>query len=757
MKKINLPNFLLDAVPALLAFLLPIFFLSVTAEFFEFNKLALLTIATALMLLIWAAKMLLDKSVRAVRSRLDLAFLALTAVFILSTIFSLDKTASLFGSQGRWFPSLASLLVLTVFYYIVSTNISSAKAIKAGLAALLGGACVSSLVAILSYYKVYLGPQQYFNIQNFTLSGSSTTAGVLAAVGVVIAAGLIAHSNGILAKSGLYLLAALNIFAAMLIGGVPAAAVLIAGLLALALLLPTQTLVQNKMFGFALAGLALALAAVMVFPPTKSVLLDANYPKELRLSAKDSWLVVSSALRDYPLLGAGPSTFYLVFPNYRPLSMNSSDFWNIRYDKAYSEALGVVGSLGIVGVLAAIFFVVTVLRYVLNSKGTHSAGNFTAVSGAVIIAVLAAFVFTYATVTTAFVLFFALAMLTAGYALDPESRLAEHVGLSLASLRFKTLSSIGTLAGGSTEEKKNESFQYIAVVPLAAAAIASMYFLYKNYAGEVYMRKAIEAAQLGDGAKTYEFQRAALNVNPLRAQYQNSYARTNLALARSISAKGAAQTDEDKKTVQTLASQAIRSVRLSTEVLSPPDVVGWETRGLVYRSLRDAAADAGDWAVKAYTAAVRLDPGNPRLRVDFGGIYFAGEDYLSAANMFRQAVNLKGDYANAHYNFGHALAKLGQYADAQREFEAAMGLVPAGSEDYSRVAADVAAVKSMGAAQAASAAAAAKPVLPSVAEIEGGAPAVAGATSAAPAAQEPLTQPGSVDTGAESKETTPTP
>jgi tetratricopeptide (TPR) repeat protein len=55
------------------------------------------------------------------------------------------------------------------------------------------------------------------------------------------------------------------------------------------------------------------------------------------------------------------------------------------------------------------------------------------------------------------------------------------------------------------------------------------------------------------------------------------------------------------------------------------------------------------------------------LRVEAGGIYYANGDYLSAANLFRQAANLKPDYANAHYNLAKALLMLQNYTLALQE------------------------------------------------------------------------------------------
>ena len=143
---------MLNYVPVALSFLMPVFFLATTSEFFEFNKLMLLTVATILLLLAWTYRIIETKKVNFTKSIVDFPILLFTATIILSTVFSINKTYSIFGSQGRWFPSLFGSLVIVAFYYLVSGNLKDRKFVKTSLMALVGGISLSSFVAILSYY-----------------------------------------------------------------------------------------------------------------------------------------------------------------------------------------------------------------------------------------------------------------------------------------------------------------------------------------------------------------------------------------------------------------------------------------------------------------------------------------------------------------------------------------------------------------------------------------------------------------------------
>jgi tetratricopeptide (TPR) repeat protein len=144
-----------------------------------------------------------------------------------------------------------------------------------------------------------------------------------------------------------------------------------------------------------------------------------------------------------------------------------------------------------------------------------------------------------------------------------------------------------------------------------------------------------------------------------------------------------------------------------------------------------AAQDADKWAIRAYTAAIQLDPTNPRLRILLGGVYYANKDYLSAANLFAQSTNLKADYANAHYNLAQALKQLQRFDQAKIELENTQRLVAQGSADHDRVSSEIAEVTKQ-----ISVAGAQTSTQPTVSQLEGE------ETTAPTATQEPINNEG---------------
>ncbi|KKS16762.1 MAG: hypothetical protein UU80_C0017G0020 [candidate division WWE3 bacterium GW2011_GWA1_41_8] len=726
-KKLNLIDTLLNLVPVLLAFLMPVFFLPITSEFFEFNKFALLAVTTSVLLILWVLSMIQNKRVYVTRSVLDVGLVLVLVSFVLSSVFSVHKVSSIFGSYGRWFPSLFSFAILLAFYYVVSANLRSS--LRTVYYALIAGSTLSTLVALLSYFGIKLGSAVYFQSVNFNLTGSSTTAALVAVVGALLAMILMIRTNTQAIKMFLLQAVALNMLGVALLGTWQIWTVFAVGLLAAFYFLPGDTIRSNKTLLLALGGIFTAFVLIFAMPTTREVLVNSNYPREITLPAKESQVVAFSVLRDYPLLGSGPSTFYLNYPNYKSLAMNATTYWNVRFDKPFSEAFNILSSLGLIGILMTALFAVRLLKVVAFAKKSEDNSGLLAAAGTGLIVMSAYFLLAYANVLTAFLFMLFLATSVALASVFKEKRVGEDVSLGISS--FSSDSSMSIL--NDLGERK-EIFPYIVSAPVVGLVALGMFQLFRMYSGEYYIRQAIAAAAQNNGSLTYQMQVKAININPRRDAYHNAYAQTNMALANTLASKPDL-TDQEKVTIQTLIAQAIRSSRVTTETLNPTNVANWETRAFVYRALVGVAKDADQWAINAYNSAIQLDPSNPRLRLDLGGLYYAKEDYLSAASFFRQATSLKPDYANAHYNFGHALMKLNAYADAQREFELVLRMVPADTADYTKASADLETAKTM-AVQAGSKA------QPTVEQLEGSAIPVNGQSDAQKQTQESLIKPG---------------
>ncbi len=677
----QLHNLILSIVVAL-AFMMPLFFLPLTVEFYEFNKLALLVSATILGMVLWAAKVILSKKLHIAKSPLDAPILVLAIVFVLSSIFSTSKLNSIYGSQGRWMPSLMGFLAMVAFFYILSSNIRAVRTVKMLVVALLAGISVSTILSILSYYGIYLGQEAYLRISHFTTTGSTTTASIMAALATILGYTLFSKETKLSYKVALGVAVAVNFFFAIVTNTVAGWTILALGLVSFLLLTPAITQ-QKSISVLALNAVILGTAILVFFPATREIIVHTPYPKEVKLQVKDSWIVASSTLRDFPILGSGPSTFYLNFPRYKTLALNSTDYWNVRFDKPFSEVFDIIGSLGILGILAVVYFTGKAVRYVVKNRNTDETATILLIG---LMGIATTFVLSYATVLTTFVFFLLLGL----YVATVNARLYEAAP-DLVYFKLEATQSTNSIG---VVENSSAILRIVIATPLLAIAVAGGWHLSRVYPGEVYMRKAVLAATNNNGMATYEYQTKAINHNNRKDTYRNAYVQTNLALVRALATKQD-RTEQDNATIQTLISEAITSSKLTTELLNPLSPANWEIRANVYKTLMGTAANADQWAIAALEKAVQLDPNNPRLRLELGGIYYAKGDYLAAANLFRQATSLKPDYANGYYNFAQALKNMQDYGSAIKALQIAQSLVGEGTADYTAVTAEIEQLKNL--------------------------------------------------------------
>ena len=72
----------------------------------------------------------------------------------------------------------------------------------------------------------------------------------------------------------------------------------------------------------------------------------------------------------------------------------------------------------------------------------------------------------------------------------------------------------------------------------------------------------------------------------------------------------------------------------------------------------------------------RLAPAEADATYDIGTVLLQDENFVGAAERFRQALALKPGWAEAHNNLGIALASQGRLADALEQFERALKARP---------------------------------------------------------------------------------
>jgi tetratricopeptide (TPR) repeat protein len=376
---------------------------------------------------------------------------------------------------------------------------------------------------------------------------------------------------------------------------------------------------------------------------------------QIILPVRWAWTIVLEAFKDprTALFGVGIQNYLAAFTNGRPVGFNTTPLWNVRFVTGSTYFLHLTTTNGLFGILA----VIVLLRSLWNTKDSPS---------------------------------------------RRISSLIAMIALLIAPPSLAAFTAIVGLRMANDDEPRkttvplthNAWVPAVLVTVTISIVLAASFFVGKVYAAELAFYRSLLAAQRNNGTETYNLQRQVLQLNPQMARYHIAYSQTNLAIANALALSFAAEATQSARTgeldennrqlIATLVQQAIREGKVAVN-LAPTSVIAWENLARIYQSLTPIAQGADAWAIASYQQAVALDPTNPILRLDLGGMYIRQENYDSAIQQFVIATQMKLDFSNAHYNLANAYRLNGQYDKAATELEATRVLIDEGSEDHTKV------------------------------------------------------------------------
>jgi len=363
-----------------------------------------------------------------------------------------------------------------------------------------------------------------------------------------------------------------------------------------------------------------------------------GHPQALTLpTPQTAWEVAAETLKVSPLLGAGPDNYITAFNLYRSATYNQTNLWQVRFSTANNFYFTLITETGFVGLLTLIILLFAIYRSQKTWEEIPA------------LVLLIMFLIFPGTPVLIFLLMAALSVFSK----------SEEKNIGLMTGRLPAV---------------------IVAVPVLAGIIALSFFGTKAVSAEITYKKSLDALTQNNAKETYNLMIAATNESPYVDRYHASLAQVNMALATSL-ASNKNLTDTDRTNITQLVQQAINEGK-ATVTLNPGRVGNWEILGQIYESIMSYAQGADQFTVQAFSQAVALDPINPNLRIELGGVYYALLDYDSAIATFKLAVLTKPDLANAHYNLAIAYRGKKDYDNAITEINTVISLVAKDSADY---------------------------------------------------------------------------
>src|SRR3984957_10159884 len=336
--------------------LTPLIFLDQMTEFYEMPKMVFLVVATVLLIGLWIFSWIVKGRIVLTRTPLDVPLLVLLIVILISTYLSPTRYEAIFGNFPRVHGSAFSWVVYILLYFVTVSKI------KMFLNVLYGSAVVVALLTLLAFFHIFL-PLDFAKAVNFTPTGStfSTIAFLLLLLPLPVLS--IINPNKLMPMPLAVVLTLLFGVTVALTASVPSlVALLVAFALCFFLSKPHQ--VKKTLPLFLVTVVVIGLVLILAYVPFSGNALqqlETNFPKEIQLPFATSWNVSVTAFRDNPFFGPGPSSYLFSFSAYKPAAFNLLPFWNFSFDTSYNEFLQTLGTLGIFGFLALVYFCIVIL------------------------------------------------------------------------------------------------------------------------------------------------------------------------------------------------------------------------------------------------------------------------------------------------------------------------------------------------------------------------------------------------------------
>lgn len=606
--------------------LFPLALSTLTTDSFALPKQLLLGAVVLVSLILFGVKMISDGKVLVRLTPFDLPLTIFILVVLISSLLSANRYDALIA--------FVPLLFGVVSYFVLINIVKTQNALLYMQSTLVVGSIVVAINAVLSYFKIYLLPFPFTHVQTFSPLGTLLDQALYLAIVLPLA---------------LYF--AMPIFAVNT--------------------LEEFQKLKPKTLGFLAASVIIALGLsitlyeliILKIPANTLYLLpfETGFQTAFAAISQDSGRIIQGFL-----FGSGFGTYAVDFTRFKQPAFNLyPDIWNLTFFRSSSFVLELLATTGFLGISAFLL----ILSKIFRKNGTTNVTK-NPLFYSLLLASLSAFLLPFSFTIYA-LLFIILGLFSAHHVvLDPKRFF--DVKLHFVALRE------GLVAIADSSEHIGVKFlPAIFLLLFVILALVVGYFSVRFGISDITMQQSLVAASQNNGSLTYQLQSQAIATFPYRDSYHRIFSQINMQLANALSSaqpKGTAPSAQTQQTIVNLVQQSIQEARLAT-TLSPQTSANWQNLAAIYRSLIGVGQNAETFAQQASQQAAALDPNNPNEYLTLGGIYYQLKMWDDAVRQFQIAVNLKPDFANAHYNLGHALENKGDLQNALAQYQAVKTLV----------------------------------------------------------------------------------
>lgn len=651
--------------------LLPVFFLPLTKISVETSKGFLLVVGLVISIIFWTMARFSDGKITVPRSWVLSSGFAIVVVFFLSAFFSSASGVSFFGTMfdiGSFWSMAAFFMLMLTSSMLIKGN-SKAEKVMFGL--MIASAVVLIFQTIHLFYPTVttLG---VLGANTDNVFGSWNAFGIFAGLFCIVSIFLMEFFS--ISKLKKILLSIFLLLAVFLIAAVNST--LVWGLVGFFSLLVFTYKVslsfhKNKESGlninFPVVSFIFILIPLLFF--MSGQFIGGYIPNRLQLSNVEispsfgaTMSVTKAALMKNPILGIGPNRFGDIWSMYKPIGINSTQFWDTRFDFGSGLLPTLVSTTGILGILSLLAFLfiyiltgVTSLFLTFKNSENQIMPLYFLMSLYLLVAA-----FFYPVGMVLFALTFA------------------FIGIFVSLFNANIPNGEIEIAFSSSPKKSLISLLLLVVMMVVSFVIGFKYV--ERLASVSYFSKALNA-------ETIDI--ATVGIGNANLLYQNdlylrSYSQVYLLKLNSLLSKGSALTDEEKASLQSNLDQALSGAN-SAIAYNKGNYQNFAMSGSVFNMLASLGVEgSSDKAIEAYKQASLLNPLNPGIQLALSRTSFTANNIKNAKDYANKALELKPDYVDALIMLSQIAKKEGNNSEALLYAEKALALLPTNKDliDY---------------------------------------------------------------------------
>lgn len=653
-------------------FILPVFVLPFGVFVLDFNKAMLFYLCVSVAFLCFFLSRLKKGSIIIPQSFLLASLFIIAGVWFLSTVFSNDKTISLWG-MGYETGTFVFFLFLAIVAYLISVLFRSEKQILLSFILFFASAFVVFLVQVLhTGFGLPVPPWAMFEDRLANLVGSWNDMGIFFGLTMILSLTFLefVDSINIVKRERLFLwgVFALSFTGVFFVNFSTLWFVL--GFLAFALWAygnanrpssvekPVSVLQKFMRPSFVVFAVIVIVSFAQGVIKNKITDWGLEYV-QVYPSFGQTLDVVKESLQAHPFVGSGPNTFVYDWLLFKPDNVASTIFWDTRFQSGSGRAVSMIAETGLLGGVALVLLFVALFY---AGKKAFSYRRYD------IKLILLASSFFGSVYLWAFVVFYSPGFLIFALA-------GIFTGLFVASLSLAGKISLVEISFVSAKMKKRTIVQLASFLFILVAAYGIYAFLAKYLAGYFYTSAMQEISNGNDLGKADKYLKRAVFLDPQDVYFRNSAEVGVLMLQQSqektVTVPGTSGSEDEK-----ILAETVQSAKNAVGV-NPLDPLNWMTLGGIYERLLPLGAnEMKGFAIASYQEAARRSPYDPNPLVALARVELQSKNPEEALKYLEQSIKIKSNFVPSYLILAQVDVEAGRLKDAISKLEVAVVSAP---------------------------------------------------------------------------------